>query len=79
MNESFWVLENNSMPLYFGLCNGRSHWAVGIESAIKFHNQHSGNMMMLVLQDLGYGTNHKVTEHQYMQSHARQSATSEGT
>lgn len=65
--ESFWVLENENMPLYFGLCNGRAHWAVGIDSAIKFHNQHSGYMMLSVLKELGFGANHKVTEHAYME------------
>lgn len=66
MNESFWVLENKTMPLYFGVCNGRAHWAVGLENAVKFHNQHSGYIMLSILQELGYGTNHNVTEHMYM-------------
>jgi hypothetical protein len=67
-NKTFWVLENNSMPLYFGICNKRAHWAVGIDNAIKFYSQHSAYMMMTVLNDLGYGTNHKVTEHSYMKT-----------
>ena len=69
MNENtFWVLENDSFPLYFGLCNGKAHWAVGLESAIKFYNQHSAYMMISVLKELGYGANHKVAEHMYMEN-----------
>lgn len=67
MSKSFWVLENQSLPLYFGMCDGRAHWAVGIDSAIKFYNQHSAYMLMSVLSELGYGTNHKVTEHEYIE------------
>lgn len=39
-NKPFWVLENKAFPLYFGICNQKAHWAVGIDDAVKFHNQH---------------------------------------
>ena len=64
-DKSFWVLENKSMPLYFGICDKRAHWAVRIDDAVKFADQCSAYMMISIMNELGYGTNHNVVEHMF--------------
>lgn len=65
-NNSFWVLEHENVPLYFGEKCNKGNYLVGIDEAVHFATKEDAEKMKRILEnDFGLNFKHEPVEHSY--------------
>ena len=71
MRNTFWLIEDATIPVYWGTCNGAGTFRAGLDGAVKFSTKDDAEKALTIIKDFMHGSDrpipaYKVVEHGYM-------------